>query len=82
MRYKPRIVTLEETARVCRNNGKSLATLTEEGWICKLRGRHCPAQGNLSNNYTNFYFCAPKQNSENCNNYNSPQSRNINYGRR
>ena len=82
---------LGEIATRCRNNGKSLATLTEEGWICKMRGRHCPAQGNLSKNYTNFYFCTPKQNSENCNSpqhgntsrdYNNVQQRNTSYDRR
>ena len=82
MRYKPRIVTIEETARACKNNGKSLARLTEEGWICKIRGKCCPNQGDRSSNYTNFYFCTPKQKeTQSLINYNQTQTKGMNYGR-
>ena len=46
-----------QRAKLCSLNGAHEARQTEEGWVCRIYGKVCPNQTQMSKSFTNYYFC-------------------------
>jgi hypothetical protein len=46
-----------QKAKLCSLNNAHEARNTIEGWVCRIYGKVCPYQTQMSKSFTNYYFC-------------------------
>jgi hypothetical protein len=44
-----------QKAKLCSSNGAHEARQTAEGWVCRIYGKVCPYQTQMSKSFTNYY---------------------------
>jgi len=49
-----------QKAKSCSENGAGLARLTDEGYVCPIYGSRCYHRGQMSRNFTNYFYCNKK----------------------